>query len=149
MKINYQEILKKNMTNVFKDVLLNIEGSGLKEGHHLYITFDTNKYKVEIPEWLKVKFPTEMTIVIQNEYWDFKVKKNSFNIVLSFDDIKTNLEIPYDSVISFADPYANFGLRLIQENIDNEKIKSKKKFHKKKNISNKGNVINFTNYKKN
>ena len=115
MKINYSEILKKNMRNVFKEVLLDIETNGLKEGNHLYITFKTTNSKIKIPNWLKEKHPREMTIVIQYEYWNFKVKKNSFNIGLSFNNIKTDLDIPFDCVISFVDPYANFGLRLIQE----------------------------------
>lgn len=149
MKINYTEILSKNMINVFKDVLLNIEKNGLQEGHHLYITFNTKNKKIKIAEWLKEKYPIEMTIVIQNEYWSFEIKKNYFNIGLSFDDIKTNLEIPFDSVISFADPYANFGLRLMPEKIDKEKIQLKKIVKKKKKDNYKNNIINFDNYKKN
>lgn len=141
MQINYTEILKKNMINVFKDVLLNIEKNGLHEGHHLYVTFDTNNSKVKIPNWLKEKYPIEMTIVIQYEYWNFKINKNSFNIDLSFSDIKTNLKISFDSVLSFADPHANFGLRL-----------NSKKSSKKSNISKntvKNNIIDFKKYKKN
>ena len=60
MKINYQNILKKNMINVLKDVLKNIEENGLKEGHHLYITFLTNHPKTSLPSWLKEKFPNEL-----------------------------------------------------------------------------------------
>ena len=142
MKINYTEILNKNMINVFKDVLIIAEKNGLKEGHHLYVTFDTSNSKVKIPSWLKEKHRGEMTIVIQYEYWNFNITKNSFHIGLSFNDIKTNLEIPFDSVISFADPYANFGLRLIPENI------KKKNIIKKKSI-NKNNIIDFKSYKKN
>ena len=131
MKIDYQEILKKNMINVFKDVLLNIENFGLQENHHLYITFNTENKKVKIPEWLKKKYPQEITIVIQYEYWNFKVNNNSFNISLSFQNINTNLSIPFDSVISFADPYANFGLKLKQNNdtmnLNQKKFKKKKK----------------------
>jgi len=137
------------MINVFKDVLLNIQANGLEEGHHLYITFYTNKSKVIIPKWLKEKFPIEMTIVIQYEYWDFKIKKDSFSISLSFNDIKTNLKISFDSVVSFADPYANFGLRLIQENVNKKDIKLKNHIKKEKKIKNKDNIINFTSYKKN
>ena len=147
MKIDYKNILKKNMINVLKEVLLNIEKNGIQEGHHLYITFDTNNINTNIPSWLKNKFPKEMTIVIQYEYWDFKVKKDLFNISLSFDDVKTNLEISYNSVISFADPFANFGLRLIQEELSIKKNESKKTPKKKK--INKDNVIDFTNYVKN
>ena len=140
MKIDYQNIFKKNIVNILIDVLKTIEENGLAQGHHLYITFQTNHNKVLIPKWLKDKYPKEMTIVIQYEYYDLKVKKDKFLIGLSFNDIKTNLEINYESVISFADPYANFGLKLI------EKEKEKKSVIKNKKSNN---IIDFKNYKKN
>jgi hypothetical protein len=146
MKINYHKILKKNMINVFKDVLKNIEKNGLQEGHHLYITIDTNDKKILIPKWLKEKHPNEITIVVQYEYWNFHVKSNFFSIGLSFNDIKADLEIPYDSIISFADPFANFGLRLKnKEQIPEKKLKPKIK-NEKHNL--KANVIDFKKYKK-
>ena len=153
MKINYSEILKKNMINVFKDVLKDIETNGLQENHHLYITFDPSIKKISLPKWLKEKHPREMTIVIQYEYWDFRVNKNSFNITLSFNSIKTDLEIPFNSVLSFADPYANFGLRLIQ-NMNNDVRKSTKnkniinKNKKNLNTKEKNNIIDFKKFKK-
>ena len=146
--VDYPKILKKNMINVFKDVLSEIQKNGLLNGGHLYITFDTNNEKTKIANWLKVKYPLEMTIIIQHEYWNFKVKKNSFNISLSFDDIKTELDISYDAVISFADPTANFGLKLIAESIK-KNIQTRKKPKKKKNVTNKNNIIEFKDYKKN
>ena len=149
MKINYTEILNQNMINVFKDVLLNIEKNGLQEGHHLYITFNINNAKVKIPKWLQEKYPVEMTIIIQNEYWNFKTKNDSFNIGLSFDDIKTDLEIPFNSVISFADPYANFGLRLIPEIKNKNNVQIKKSVKNKNKNFKKDNIIDFNNYKKN
>tara|TARA_B110001454_G_C12410599_1_gene304984 strand:- start:27 stop:476 length:450 start_codon:yes stop_codon:yes gene_type:complete len=149
MKINYTEILNQNMINVFKDVLLNIEKNGLQEGHHLYVTFNTNNAKVKIPKWLQEKYPVEMTIIIQNEYWNFKTKNDSFNIGLSFDDIKTDLEIPFNSVISFADPYANFGLRLIPEIKNKNNVQIKKSVKNKNKNFKKDNIIDFNNYKKN
>ena len=143
MKINYSSILKKNMINVFKDVLLYIKDNGLSENHHLYITFKVNDKNVKIPKWLKEKYPINMTIVIQYEYWNFEIKKNFFTIGLSFNDINTDLEIPFESVISFADPYANFGLKLIQEeNTHTEKTKTKTKIAD-------DNIIDFKNFKKN
>ena len=142
MKINYPDILNKNMINVFIEVLKNIKKNGLKEGHHLYITFRTNEKKVNIPIWLKNKFPKEMTIVIQYEYWNLMINKTEFKITLSFNDIKTDLTIPFNSVISFADPYANFGLKLINE--------EKKSLVKKAKINyNKNNIIDFSKFKKN
>jgi hypothetical protein len=129
MKIDYSKILKKNMINVLKDVLINIKKNGLQEGHHLYITFKTSDKKVIIPQWLLDKFPIEMTIVIQYEYWNYDVANDHFTITLSFSKIKTDLMIPFSSVISFVDPYANFGLKLIQEKtiIEKNTIKKNKK----------------------
>lgn len=151
MKIDYHKILNNNMINIFKDVLKDIEKNGLYKGHHLYITFNTRNIDTKIPNWLKEKYPKEMTIVIQYEYWNFRVKKNSFNIGLSFNNIKTDLNIPFHSVISFADPYAKFGLRLIQEEKEkSNKTKSKSKIKKKKILEqNTNNIIDFNKFKKN
>ena len=142
--IEYQKILDKNMLNVLKDILINIKNNGLSNNNHLYITFFTNHKNVELPNWLKQKYPEEMTIVIQYEYYDLEINKNNFSISLSFNDIKTYLKIDYNSIISFADPSANFGLILQKNRIqkrDNKKIIKKR--------SNKNNVINFSNFKKN
>jgi hypothetical protein len=143
MKINYSKILRKNMINVLKDVLKEIQLNGLQENHHLYITFNTKNEKATLPDWLKERYPNEMTIIIQYEYWNFIIKKDSFNIGLSFDGIKTDLNIHFDSVISFADPYANFGLKLIKD------IKKTDSYKSKKNIKKINNVINFKKFKKN
>ena len=142
--IEYQKILDKNMLNVFKDILTYIRDNGLSDNNHLYITFSTNHQNVELPNWLRKKYPDEMTIVIQYEYYDLEINKNNFSISLSFNDIKTKLKIDYNSVISFADPSANFGLIL-------QKNKIQKKVNKKveKKMPNKNNVINFSNFKKN
>ena len=138
------------MLNVFRDVLKNIEVNGLKKGHHLYITFRTDVKKVVIPDWLKAKHPKEMTIIIQYDYWNFKVKNNSFNIGLSFNNIKADIAVPFDAVISFADPYANFGLKLINEEIikklSDKKPKRKKSVIKKNKV--KDNIIEFQKFKK-
>ena len=138
--IKYQEILNKNLKKTFIDILKYIEKNGLEGENHLYITFVTSHSLVSIPNWLLKKYPNEMTIVIQYEYFNFTVNKNNFKIGLSFNDVKADLIIGYDAIISFADPYANFGLRLEQKTT-NEFKNSKKQ--------NSNNVIDFTNYKKN
>ena len=142
--IEYQKILDKNMVNVFKDILINIRDNGLSNNNHLYITFLTNHKNVEIPNWLKQKYPEEMTIIIQYEYYDLRINRNNFSISLSFNDIKASLKIDYNSIISFADPSANFGL-ILQKNKTQKKLK--KNLESKE--SKKDNVINFSNYKKN
>ena len=142
--IEYQKILDKNMLNVFKDILKNIRDNGLSNNNHLYITFLTNHKNVELPNWLKQKYPEEMTIIIQYEYNNLEISKTNFSILLSFNDIKANLKIDYNAVVSFADPSANFGLIL-------QKNKTKKELNKSLDSkkTKKDNVINFSNYKKN
>ena len=118
----------------------------MQEGHHLYITFKTNDKKVIIPQWLSDKFPIEMTIVIQYEYWNYDIANDHFKITLSFNDIKTDLSIPFSSVISFADPYANFGLKLIQHKVKDNKSKTKQKL-KTKEYSKKNNIIDLNKFR--
>ena len=141
--IKYQEILNKNLKKTFIDILKYIEKNGLEGENHLYITFATNHSLVSIPNWLLKKYPNEMTIIIQYEYFNFTVNKNNFKIGLSFNDVKADLIIGYDAIISFADPHANFGLRLEQKTTK----EFKNKIYSKK--QNSDNVIDFTNYKKN
>ena len=126
------------------------EKKGFEGSNHLYVTFATNDSNNLIPNWLVQKYPAEMTIVIQHEYYHLSVNKKNFNIGLSFNNKKSNLTIFYDSIISFADPSANFGLNYkIKRTVD---YSSKKKLiEKKKPIknNNSSNVIKFSNYKKN
>ncbi len=143
--INYQSILNKNLLKAFIEILKEIEKNGLKGNNHLYIVFATDNSKNKIPIWLIKKYPKEMTIVIQYEYYNLKVNKNNFNIGLSFDNKKLNLKISFDSIISFADPSANFGLNFQLNNLNKEK-KIKRKIIQKARSSN---VINFSKYKKN
>ena len=145
MKIDYSNIVNQNMINVFRDILFYIEKYGFQENHHLYVTFNTNKLKVRLPSWLKKKYSNEMTIIIQHEFWNLNINKDSFSITLSFNEIKTDLELPYESIISFADPYANFGLKL---NVIDEVKKSNPKHIKTDKAKKNNNVIDFKNYKK-
>ena len=148
--VEYQKILNKNLLNVFIDILKDIEKIGLDGNKHLYITFKTNNSKNIVPNWLLQKYPNEMTIVIQHEYYHLSVNKNDFSVGLSFNNKKSDLKISFDSITSFADPSANFGLNY-QFNKSDEEIAQKKK----KGIKGKGekyktsNVINFSNFKKN
>ena len=143
--IDYQKILNQNLICVFKDILKNIKKNGLSNDNHLYVTFLTNHNQVDIPNWLKKKYPEEMTIIIQYEYYDLQIYKNYFLISLSFNNIKAKIKIAYASILSFADPASNFGLILQNK----KSIIKKRKSSKKKKSEEKGNVISFSNFKNN
>ncbi|MBI29260.1 MAG: hypothetical protein CFH21_00622 [Alphaproteobacteria bacterium MarineAlpha5_Bin11] len=137
MKINYKKIFKRNLENILKEVLEIISKNGLSNNNHLYITFKTNIKGVEIPKWLKSQYSKEMTIIIQHEFWDLKVSKEKFSVILSFNNTKAFLSIPFHSVISFADPSANFGLKLSKKDTVSATNKIK------------GDVINLDEFRKN
>ena len=58
--------------------------------------------------------------------------------------------IPFNSVISFADPYANFGLQLFKNNKNYELVSEyQEKSNNKKIKSKQNNIIEFNKFKKN
>ena len=141
--IDYQKILKQNMIRVLKDILNYISLNGYSDENHLYITFSTKNNNTKIPIWLKKKYPEEMTIIIQYEYYELKVEEDYFEITLSFNNIKTKLKINYNSVISFADPYSKFGLIL-----KNKKIQTNLKNKTDEKKLNKNNVLDLSKFRK-
>ena len=141
--INYEKILNQNMVNVFKNILEEINRKGISN-NQLYVTFLTNHKDVKISKWLIDKYPDEMTIVIQYEYYNLEIEEKSFKIILSFNEIKEKLEIGFNAIISFADPSANFGLKL-----QTLTKKSNENIRMNNNLEKKDNIINFSKFKKN
>jgi hypothetical protein len=93
-------------------VLSQVEGyESLPGEHHFYITFKTQAPGVSIPAHLIAKFPDEMTIVLQNRFWDLKVADDHFSVGLSFNQTPSMLVIPYAAITAFVDPSVDFGLQ--------------------------------------
>jgi uncharacterized protein len=86
-------------------------GGMLPGDHHFYITFKTGAPGVSIPLHLIERFPDEMTIVLQNKFWDLVVGAEMFSVGLSFNAIPTKLEIPFSAITAFVDPAVDFGLQ--------------------------------------
>ena len=84
--------------------------TGLPGNHHFFITFLTGAPGVRISPRLREKYPEQMTIVIQFQYWDLKVTDTGFEVGLSFSDVPERLEIPFSAVRGFYDPSVNFEL---------------------------------------
>ena len=110
--IPYDEIVQDALRAVVGRVLGEVEAAGgLPGGHHFYITFRTRAAGVDMPEHLIQRFPDEMTIVIQNRYWDLRVEADWFEVGLSFNQVPAKLHIPYAAVTAFVDPAVNFALQ--------------------------------------
>ena len=110
--IPYDEIVQEALREVVGRVLHEVEKTGgLPGGHHFYITFKTHASGVDIPQRLIERFPDEMTIVLQNRYWDLVVDDEKFSVGLSFNQVPSKLVIPYSAITGFHDPAVNFELR--------------------------------------
>ena len=116
--IDYGTLMHKAMRTLIFDVLKDVEKNGLPGEHHFFITFDTTVEGVEISEWLRQRYPEEMTIVIQHWFDGLDVKKDGFSITLNFGDQPEPLVTPFLSILTFVDPSVEFGLKF--ENIKNE-----------------------------
>jgi uncharacterized protein len=109
--IPYDEIVQNALRAVVGSVLGDVARQGLPGAHHFYITFRTQAPGVAIPQRLIERFPDEMTIVLQNKFWDLKVDEKGFEVGLSFGQIPSHLSIPFDAVTAFVDPAVNFALQ--------------------------------------
>lgn len=110
--IPYDEIVQEALRAVVGRVLGTVaESGGLPGEHHFYITFKTTAPDVDIPQRLIERFPDEMTIVLQNRFWDLVADDRKFSVGLSFNQVPSKLVIPYSAITGFHDPAVNFELR--------------------------------------
>lgn len=113
--VDYVRMVEQALRTVVRDVLRRLAEDGLPPPHHFYITFRTSDPGVEIPDHLRERYPTEMTVVLQHQYWDLEVDETGFAVTLSFNDVPHRLRIPFHAIKVFADPGAEFGLQFTLE----------------------------------
>ena len=110
--IPYDEIVQDALRAVVGRVLSQIEGSDHLPGeHHFYITFKTRARGVSVPPDVIAKYPDEMTIVLQHQYWDLAVEHDLFSVMLKFGGMPKVLTVPYTAVTRFYDPSVQFLLQ--------------------------------------
>lgn len=109
--LRYDCMVEEALRTVVGRALRHAAEHGLPGEHHFYITFRTNHAGVEVPDSLKERYPNEMTIVLQHQFWDLEVRDDSFSVTLSFADVLHALTVPFAAVAAFADPSVRFGLQ--------------------------------------
>ncbi len=107
----YEKMVEDALRGVARDALKRAAQDGLRGGHHFYITFRTGAAGVELPPQLLAKFPEEMTIVLQHQFWGLEVGDHAFSVTLSFNSRMERLTIPFAAITTFADPSVKFGLQ--------------------------------------
>jgi hypothetical protein len=110
-QIDYASLVEKALLRVVHDVLAMVAEQGLPGRHHLYITFRSDHPGVVMGDVLRARYPSEMTIVLQHEFWGLEVSEERFAVTLSFNAVSQRLDIPFAAVTVFADPSVEFGLQ--------------------------------------
>ena len=126
--IDYGKRINNAILNVVREILKDLSKSKISSHHCFYITFKTKYEGVNIPEKFLKEYPEEMTIILQNQYWDLKVENKKFSVTLLFNKRKEVLEVPFDSVVKFYDPFVKFSIQLdLRKNKLNKKVIGNKK----------------------
>ncbi len=109
--MNYASLAQEALRGVVRLALRKVEREGLPGEHHFFIAFSTTHPGVHISERLKNRYPEEMTIVLQHQFWNLIVRERDFQAELSFDNIPERLVVPFAAIKGFLDPHVQFGLQ--------------------------------------
>ena len=118
--IDYGNLMHRAMRGLIQSVLQDVAANGLPGAHHFFITFDTTAEGVQIADWLRARYPQEMTIVIQHWFENLEVTDDGFSITLNFGNNPEPLVIPFDALRTFVDPSVEFGLRFESHDEEDE-----------------------------
>ena len=109
-KIDYQTLLDNALKTVVKDALIHAQFNGLGEGTHFFITFKTRDPGVVLPDFLLIRYPDIMTIVLQYSYNNLNVSDKEFGVQLTFDGRPFFIRVPFSALVEFKDPSVDFML---------------------------------------
>lgn len=109
--LRYDRMVESALRNVVRQAVNEVQAKGLPGDHHFYITFMTDFPGVQIPSYLRERYPGEMTIVLQYQFSDLGVSDDKVLVTLSFNNVPEKLVIPLAAITIFADPSVNFALQ--------------------------------------
>ena len=112
--LGYDKMMERAIRGVVREALAVAASRGLPGAHHFYITFRTQAPGVVLPDHLLAKYPEEMTVVLEHQFWDLEIGEDAFSVTLSFNNKPARLTIPFAAVSTFADPSVQFGLQFKQ-----------------------------------
>jgi len=116
--MHYGDLAQDALRGVIRSALLRAaEPTGIPGDHHFYITFKTRAEGVSVPTDIQAKYPDEMTIVLQHQYWDLVVEDDYFSVMLKFGGMPKVLTSPYKAVTRFYDPSVQFMLQFDEPEI--------------------------------
>lgn len=108
----YNQWYNDALNEVVKKAIGKVAKKGFSGDHHFYITFRTDDTSTDIPDHLRAKWPEEMTIALQHEFWDLRVDDRLFAVTLAFNGMHERLRIPWRNIVAFVDPSVKFVIQL-------------------------------------
>ncbi len=109
--LRYDKMVESALRGVVRQAITEVQTRGLPGDHHFYITFMTDFPGVQIPDYLRERYPGEMTIVLQYQFENLTVDEVTMGVTLSFNNIPERLTVPLAAITIFADPSVNFALQ--------------------------------------
>lgn len=109
--IRYDLLVQNALKGVVRKVLSDAAKDGLGGDHHFYVSFRTDFPGVRVSNRLREKYPQDMTIVLQHQFWDLGISEHTFEVGLSFSGVPERLLVPFDALTGFFDPSVQFGLK--------------------------------------
>ncbi len=111
-EMQYEKLAQDALRGVIRSALERAASpGGIPGAHHFYITFKTRGPGVSVPPDVIAKYPDEMTVVLQHQYWDLAVEHDLFSVMLKFGGMPKVLTVPYTAVTRFYDPSVQFLLQ--------------------------------------
>jgi uncharacterized protein len=110
--IRYDLLVQDALRSVVRKVLSDTARGGLIGEHHFNIAFKTQAAGVVVPSAVRSRFPDEMSIILQHEFWDLVVTQDAFEVSLNFSRKPERLTVPFDAITGFTDPSVPFGFKL-------------------------------------
>lgn len=109
--LDYGNLMHRAMRGLIREVLTRVSDDGLPGDHHFFITLNTRYPGVEMADWLRARYPDEITIVLQHWYEALSVNEQGFAVTLNFGNQPEPLVVPFDAITTFVDPSVEFGLK--------------------------------------
>jgi len=110
-RFRYDQYVDDALRGVARRVLRDVGQHGLTGTHHFYISFRTSHAGVEMPDYLRARYPEEITVVLQHQFWGLEVEEEKFTVTVSFNRQNERLVVPFAALTAFVDPSVRFGLQ--------------------------------------
>lgn len=109
--IRYDLLVQDALRGVVRQVLSDVARNGLQGEHHFFITFKTAAPGLRLSSRMRERYPDEMTVILQHQFWGLTVTQDGFEVGLSFNNMPERLFVPFAAITMFQDPSVTFGLK--------------------------------------